>query len=44
VNPKKFKRMFDGIYDTMAKAGVAKELDKWIYQDRQGNIVLEDDP
>jgi hypothetical protein len=39
-----FERMHDNVYDTMVKAGVTRVLDEWIYQDRQGNIVLEDDP
>jgi hypothetical protein len=28
----------------MAKAGVAKELYDWLYQDREVHIVSEDDP
>jgi hypothetical protein len=36
--------MYDAIYTTIAKAGVVKELDDWVYQDREGNIVSEDDP
>jgi hypothetical protein len=36
--------MYDAVYATMVKFGVANELDEWVHQDRQGNIVLEDDP
>jgi hypothetical protein len=36
--------MYDDIYDIMVKAGVAKELDDWEHQDREGNIVSEDNP
>jgi hypothetical protein len=35
--------MYDDIYDAMKKGGVAKELDDWVYQYREGHIVSEDD-
>jgi hypothetical protein len=38
-----FERMYDDIYDAMTKGGIAKELVDWVYQDRKGNIVSEDD-
>jgi hypothetical protein len=34
------ERMYDDIYDDMMTGGVAKELDDWVYQDREGNIVF----
>jgi hypothetical protein len=39
-----FERMYDDIYDTMAKAGVPKELNVWEHQDREWNAVSEDYP
>jgi hypothetical protein len=39
-----FERMYDDIYYTMAKAEVSTELDDWVHQDREGNIVSEDEP
>jgi hypothetical protein len=36
--------MYDDVYAMMAKAGVTKELDEWVHQDRQGNSAIEDDP
>jgi hypothetical protein len=36
--------MYGDVYDAMVKAGMAEESDEWLYQDRQGNIVLEDHP
>jgi hypothetical protein len=36
--------MYHDIYDAMGKVGLKKELYHWVYQDREGNIVSEDDP
>jgi hypothetical protein len=36
--------MYNAIYTAMVRGGVAKEIDECVYQDREGNIVLEDDP
>jgi hypothetical protein len=34
-----FERMYEDVYAKMVKYGVAKELDEWVHQDREGNIV-----
>jgi hypothetical protein len=39
-----FERIYDDVYAMMMKCVVAKGLDEWVHQDREGNIVLEDDP
>jgi hypothetical protein len=39
-----FATMYDGIYKTMARAGVAEELPECVLQDRKGNTALEHDP
>jgi hypothetical protein len=35
--------MYDDIYYAMTKGVAAKELDNWVYQDREGKIVSEDE-
>jgi hypothetical protein len=34
-----FERMYDDVYATILKCGVAKELDECVHQEREGNIV-----
>jgi hypothetical protein len=36
--------MHDDIYKTMARVGVVIELPEPVFQDREGNTVLEIDP
>jgi hypothetical protein len=35
--------IYDDIYTTTMRGGVAKDLDDWVYQDREGNIELENE-
>jgi hypothetical protein len=35
---------YDGVYDIIVKCGVEKLFDDYAFQDRKGNIVLEDNP